>query len=100
MLPVVLPGRSVDEIPVFLRAHSTTHFIVSEFTTAGVFDLLAALSGVSAHPQPPRGAYVGPTFDSSTARTPAGARESTLLGCVRQSGVAARSSAGEADPRT
>ncbi|WP_280391080.1 NPCBM/NEW2 domain-containing protein [Nocardia brasiliensis] len=79
VLPVVLPGRSVDEIPVFLRAHSTTHFIVSEFTTAGVFDLLAALSGVSAHPQPSRGAYVGPTFDSSTARTPAGARESTLL---------------------
>ncbi|WP_410618202.1 SEFIR domain-containing protein [Amycolatopsis sp. cmx-8-4] len=45
-LPVVLPGRSVDEIPVFLNAHSTTRYEISAFTLEGVADLLVAFTGV------------------------------------------------------
>lgn len=45
-LPVVLPGRSVDEIPVFLNAHSTTRYEISGFTLDAVADLLVAFTGV------------------------------------------------------
>jgi len=57
ILPVVLPGRSVDEIPVFLNAHSTTHFLVDEISHRGVASLLAAISGHGQYPIPPRGEY-------------------------------------------
>ncbi|MEV0338475.1 SEFIR domain-containing protein [Nocardia sp. NPDC050713] len=70
ILPVVLPGRSVDEIPVFLAAHSTTHYEISEFTTEGINDLLAAFSGVSEHAAPPRGKYVGPQFGAWPTESP------------------------------
>ncbi|MFI6044155.1 SEFIR domain-containing protein [Nocardia sp. NPDC051321] len=84
ILPVVLPGRSIDEIPVFLAAHSTTRYAISEFTTEGVNDLLAAFSGVSEYPAPPRGNYVGPTFvsrspESSPPSVTSGKRTARLL---------------------
>ncbi|MGM7645471.1 SEFIR domain-containing protein [Nocardia sp. JW2] len=69
ILPVILPGRSVDEVPVFLTAHSTTRYEISEFTTEGVNDLLAALSGVTEHPAPPRGTWVGPRFGTRRTET-------------------------------
>ncbi|MGW3958848.1 SEFIR domain-containing protein [Amycolatopsis sp. NPDC005003] len=59
VLPVVLPGRSVDEIPVFLNAHSTTRYHVDEFTPAGVADLLAAITGQGQYPMPRRGTWLG-----------------------------------------
>ncbi|WP_326943908.1 hypothetical protein OG439_28650 [Amycolatopsis sp. NBC_01307] len=34
ILPVVLPGRAVDEIPRFLNPYSTTHFVVRQFQVA------------------------------------------------------------------
>ncbi|MFC8043328.1 SEFIR domain-containing protein [Nocardia sp. NPDC057353] len=69
VLPVVLPGRSIDEIPVFLAAHSTTRYEIEEFTTEGVNDLLAAFSGVSEHTAPERGEYIGPRFGRRAARS-------------------------------
>ncbi|WP_410642603.1 SEFIR domain-containing protein [Amycolatopsis sp. lyj-346] len=59
VLPVVLPGRSVDEIPVFLNAHSTTRYHVDEFTETGVADLLAAITGQGQYPMPRRGTWRG-----------------------------------------
>jgi len=59
VLPVVLPGRSVDEIPVFLNAHSTTRYHVAEFTEAGVADLVAAITGQGRYPMPRRGTWLG-----------------------------------------
>jgi hypothetical protein len=43
ILPVVLPGRSIDEIPVFLNPHSTTRFPVRRINDEEVADLLAAI---------------------------------------------------------
>jgi SEFIR domain len=44
ILPVVLPGRSVEEIPSFLRPYSATHYLVSEISHVGTEELLAALN--------------------------------------------------------
>jgi hypothetical protein len=57
VLPVVLPGRSVDEIPTFLCAYSTTHYIVSEFTQEGIDELLVAFTGVPRFRIPDRGTF-------------------------------------------
>ncbi|WP_370963088.1 SEFIR domain-containing protein [Amycolatopsis sp. cg9] len=59
VLPVVLPGRSVEEIPDFLNAHSTTRYHVVEFTPAGVEDLVAAITGQGQYPMPRRGTWLG-----------------------------------------
>jgi hypothetical protein len=59
VLPVVLPGRSIDEIPMFLNGHSTTRYHVEEFTEAGVADLLAAITGQGQYPMPRRGVWRG-----------------------------------------
>lgn len=52
MLPVVLPGRSPDEIPLFLRPHSATHYVVGEFTRTGAAELLAVLNRTPPHRRP------------------------------------------------
>jgi hypothetical protein len=59
ILPVVLPGRSVDDIPTFLNPHSTTSFHIDEFTDEGVADLLAAITGHGQFPMPARGQWQG-----------------------------------------
>ncbi len=62
VLPVVLPGRSVDEIPVFLNAHSTTHYRIAEFTEAGIASLLAAITGDGQYPLPAIGDFAGSPY--------------------------------------
>jgi hypothetical protein len=57
VLPVVLPGRSVEEIPTFLCAYSTTHYVVREFTQQGIEDLLVAFTGIPRFRLPARGAF-------------------------------------------
>ncbi|MGM1058561.1 SEFIR domain-containing protein [Saccharothrix sp. Mg75] len=59
ILPVVLPGRSIEEIPIFLNAYSTTRFEISEFTEDGVADLIAAITGDGRHQMPERGVWRG-----------------------------------------
>ncbi|SDW33810.1 NPCBM/NEW2 domain-containing protein [Amycolatopsis xylanica] len=54
-LPVVFPGRSLDDIPSFLNPYSTTRFRVNEFTEDGVADLIAAITGRARFPMPERG---------------------------------------------
>lgn len=52
ILPVVLPGHSVDDIPRFLMPYSGSHYIVPEITEEGVTDLVRALTGQPRHPMP------------------------------------------------
>lgn len=59
ILPVVLPGRKVEEIPAFLFPYSATHYLVSELTLDGVTELLGAIHNVAEYPKPARGAFVG-----------------------------------------
>lgn len=68
ILPVVLPGRAVDEIPLFLQPRTADHYVVDSFTEEGAESLLATLRGGPAgrspagrpapaapRPQPPSG---------------------------------------------
>jgi hypothetical protein len=59
VLPVVLPGRSPADIPVYLSAYSTSWFDVPEFTDEGVSRLLAVITGHGQHPMPERGEWRG-----------------------------------------
>jgi hypothetical protein len=59
ILPVVLPGGSVDDIPAFLAPYSTTHFVIDAFTRDEVADLLNAITGTSARAKPRRGQWSG-----------------------------------------
>ncbi|MFJ9781482.1 SEFIR domain-containing protein [Amycolatopsis sp. NPDC101161] len=68
ILPVVLPGRRVEEIPSFLNAHSTTRYEIKEFTVAGVAELLVALTGVARFALPEIGTFVGARPESGKAK--------------------------------
>jgi tetratricopeptide (TPR) repeat protein len=56
VLPVVLPGCSVGDLPLWLRPASTTWFGVSEFTVPGAERLLRLLTGQPGEPDQPLGA--------------------------------------------
>ncbi|WP_322778931.1 effector-associated domain EAD1-containing protein [Frankia sp. Cas4] len=45
VLPVVLPDATADDIPLFLRPYSTTHYQVDEISDAGLETLLRVLLG-------------------------------------------------------
>ncbi|EOD64805.1 SEFIR domain-containing protein [Amycolatopsis vancoresmycina] len=70
VLPVVLPGRSIDEIPEFLNPYSMTRYEIAEFSDEGVADLLAAITGQGRHPMPRRGVWRGGA--RAPRRVPAG----------------------------
>jgi hypothetical protein len=55
ILPVVLPGQSVDGIPTFLQPYSASRYEVREFTVDGAEELLRVLTDQPAHPPPPLG---------------------------------------------
>lgn len=44
ILPVVLPGMSVGDIPGFFQPYAATHYVVDSPSPAGVAELLAAMS--------------------------------------------------------
>jgi tetratricopeptide (TPR) repeat protein len=54
-LPVLLPGFSQADIPVWLSPASATHYQVGEFTVAGAEDLLRVLTGQPGEMEPPLG---------------------------------------------
>ncbi|SFR29739.1 SEFIR domain-containing protein [Lentzea waywayandensis] len=43
MLPVVLPGRSVGDIPLFLQPRTMDHYLIPSLTAAGVRPVLVAM---------------------------------------------------------
>jgi hypothetical protein len=61
VLPVVLPGGSVEDIPEFLNPYSTTRFEIDELSEAGVSGLLSAITGQGEYPLPERGQWRGGT---------------------------------------
>lgn len=55
LLPVVLPGRDVDDIPLFLQPRCADHYVIAELTEAGVEDLLRTLTRQPRRVRPPLG---------------------------------------------
>jgi hypothetical protein len=53
LLPVVLPGRSISEIPLFLQPTTADHYLVTDFTHAGAEDLLRVITGNPPYLRPP-----------------------------------------------
>ena len=56
ILPVLLPGRSIEEIPGFLQPYAASRYEVREFTVAGAEELLRVLTGQPRNPAPGLGA--------------------------------------------
>jgi hypothetical protein len=56
LLPVVLPGHDVAEIPMFLQPYSVDHYIVTELTDGGITGLLRVLTGQPNRVRPVLGA--------------------------------------------
>ncbi|WP_297610018.1 SEFIR domain-containing protein [Nocardia sp.] len=54
LLPVVLPGRAVTEIPLFLQPNVADHYLVTDYTPAGADDLLRVITGQPPYRRPPR----------------------------------------------
>ncbi len=52
ILPVLLPGHGIDEIPLFLQPHSASRYPVVSFDVAGADKLLRVLLRQPAHPAP------------------------------------------------
>ena len=53
ILPVVLPGHGIDEIPLFLQPHTASRYVVTDLTPRGADDLLRVITGRPAHLAPP-----------------------------------------------
>lgn len=71
VLPVVLPGGSIEDIPRFLNAHSTTRYEIATFSTTGVAELLTAITGKGQYPMPERGEWRGAAATGPQSDTPA-----------------------------
>lgn len=56
VIPVVLPGGTAADIPLWLGPAATTHYVVSECTTAGAEKLLRLLTAQPWEVNPPLGA--------------------------------------------
>ncbi|WP_322767000.1 CHAT domain-containing protein, partial [Frankia sp. Cr1] len=85
VLPVVLPGMSTADIPVFLQPTAATSYPVGAFTLAGVERLLRVLTGQPGETEPPVGQVPplgvrAPVLSSETG----GARVAGLVRPVRQ----------------
>lgn len=55
LLPVVLPGHDIDEIPLFLQPYSLSRYVVRELTDAGITELLRVLTGQPSRVRPALG---------------------------------------------
>ena len=53
ILPVVLPGNTVDDIPEFLMPYAATHYIIEYLTPDGLSELRRALTREPRYPTPP-----------------------------------------------
>lgn len=54
LLPVVLAGRTVGEIPLFLQPGIADYYLVPELTIAGAEDLLRVITGQAPYSRPQR----------------------------------------------
>jgi hypothetical protein len=52
ILPVVLPGHGIDQIPLFLQPNTASHYVLTSFTTAGAEELLRVILRQPGHIAP------------------------------------------------
>lgn len=57
ILPVIFPGHSTDEIPLFLQPHTASFFPVTAFTVSGADSLLRVILRQPRHVAPPVAAH-------------------------------------------
>jgi hypothetical protein len=70
ILPVILPGHTIDQIPLFLQPHTATRFHVTSFDTTGAEDLLRVVLRQPGH-LPPEVSAEQPVLPPHTGgRTP------------------------------
>jgi tetratricopeptide (TPR) repeat protein len=74
ILPVILPGRSLEEIPLFLQPHTASHYRIPKISPAGAGELVKVLLRQQ---RPPRQAGTAPP-DAGTHRRAAPSAVSTL----------------------
>jgi WD40 repeat protein len=55
LIPVLLPGYTTDDIPLFLQPYTADHYTVTDFTLDGAEDLLRLLTAQPRHSRPPIG---------------------------------------------
>ncbi|MEV6644235.1 TIR domain-containing protein [Amycolatopsis sp. NPDC051371] len=55
LLPVVLPGCSIDEISSFLQPYCGGHYVLAALTQAGIDELLRTITAQPAYVRPPLG---------------------------------------------
>ncbi|GAB3577674.1 hypothetical protein GCM10027445_43720 [Amycolatopsis endophytica] len=55
ILPVLLPGHGVDEIPYFLQPYAVNRYEVTSFTAEGMESLLRVITAQPEHVRPPLG---------------------------------------------
>jgi SEFIR domain len=58
LLPVVLPGGKVSDIPLFLQPETADHYLVADFSVSGAEDLLRVITGQTSYPRPAIGMRV------------------------------------------
>lgn len=58
VLPVVLPGRSIEEVPAFLQPYSASHYVVLSLTMDGVDELYRVITDQPRHPPPELGRLI------------------------------------------
>ncbi len=87
-LPVLLPGATVDEIPLFMNPTATTHYLVTDFSVAGAERLLRVLSAQPYEVDVPLGAV---PFLPSRATEPAQPPVGPDVQAVEAASTAARS---------
>lgn len=68
VLPVVLPGHTVDQIPLFLQPYTASHYRVNSITAAGADELLRVIRREPHRtPAPPEPARVRDTSERASA---------------------------------
>ncbi|GAA2395439.1 hypothetical protein GCM10010170_110200 [Dactylosporangium salmoneum] len=74
VLPVVLPGRSVDELPAWVQPMAGHTYRVAAIAPAGLEELLRVLTGQPLHPEPALGdvPVLPPRTDAAPSAAPAG----------------------------
>lgn len=71
ILPVLLPGHTVEEVPDFLQPYACNHYPVTSLTAEGAEDLLRTITGQVAHIRPPLGPPISlPPRSGPGARPP------------------------------
>ncbi|GLW91300.1 toll/interleukin-1 receptor domain-containing protein [Actinokineospora globicatena] len=52
ILPVLLPGRGIGDIPLVFQPNSVNHYPIADYTTDGMEDLLRVIHGKPAYERP------------------------------------------------